>query len=90
VTDEELTAQLADRISNLAQSGAYDARRLAAGLLPVVRRYGDQRAAEALKAAAGSLDWSWQWASDGLRPTLRHVEAGLRARAAALRGQADQ
>jgi hypothetical protein len=87
IADADVTARLAEALWGHSTATREQAGRTAAALLPVVKQYGDQRAAEALHEAADTLDWSWQWASDTLRPTLRHVEAGLRSRAAALRGE---
>jgi hypothetical protein len=96
LADEELTALRDELIAALAGlpraewDGTREAARLrishgdaADRLLPVVRRYGDQRAADELEVAA---DWM-QWLA-----TIRGIDIRtdvLRDRAAALRGEVD-
>jgi hypothetical protein len=57
---EELTAQLADMLVRCGIErgvlGHIDADNVARILLPIVRRYGDQRAAEALRYFADLID----------------------------------
>lgn len=77
MTDEQIAARLAERISNLAQSGVYDARRLADALLPFVWEVADQRAAAELNRVIEET------ACD---PRMRIYAGMLAARAAALRG----
>lgn len=78
MTEEELTAQIAEALRALdpiqPPDDIGDYLHEAAGLLPVVRRYGDLRAAEALEAAATRTHDAW-------------LDTGLLARAAALRGE---
>jgi hypothetical protein len=85
-SDADLTARLAEVLTDdvlvpVERGPVIDA------LLPVVREYGDQRAAEALRAAAAELDDLYEsggaFGADNLRASVR-----LEKRAAALRGQA--
>jgi hypothetical protein len=76
VTDEELTAQLAEMLV-MSRNRQMDA----AALLPVVRQLIAQGAADELDAAAEGLEFAVAYGG---------VRSALRARAAALRGQAKQ
>jgi hypothetical protein len=74
LADAELTAQLAEALRGDWGDERYE---IALSLLPVVRRYGDRRAAEELEAAANDLHLNISG-----RDQLRDC-------AAALRGEAD-
>lgn len=53
MTDEELTAQLAEALhAGIPELSSADCKLIAGAALPVVRRYGDQRAAEEAAGAA--------------------------------------
>jgi len=81
VNDEDVAARLAEALRGINGGSIAPFRGVIAdALLPVVREIADQRAAEELEAAA--VDW---WKPG--RPH-RPVRDWLRARAAALRGEA--
>jgi hypothetical protein len=86
VTEEELTAQLAEALRALdpiqPPDDIGDYLHEAAGLLPVVRWYGDQRAAETLESVLDGPRWVM------LSGALYVPADVLRDGVAALRGEA--
>jgi hypothetical protein len=98
LADEELTAQLADMLVRCGiergQLGRIDADNVALILLPIVRRYGDQRAAEAEPAIGRVLALADSWDTDEdarySHNRIARQTAARAVRAAACRGEADR